>query len=155
MKMIVPIVMGSEADKEWAGKIAGELEKWGIESKMHVLSAHKVPELLIQVIAKYNESDDKICYVTIAGRSNGLSGVTAGSSVHPVIACPPFKDKVDMTVNINSTLQMPSDTPVMTILEPANVAQSIARIFGLIDAEMKIKCVDYVKKVKSSFTINE
>ena len=36
-----------------------------------------------------------------------------------------------MMVNINSTLQMPSKVPVMTILEPENVANSIARMFRL------------------------
>jgi phosphoribosylaminoimidazole carboxylase PurE protein len=153
MNMLVPIIMGSQADKDWALKIAGELDKWGIKSSMHVLSAHKVPELLLQAIIQYNSSEEKICYVTIAGRSNGLSGVTAASSVHPVIACPPFKDKDDMMVNINSTLQMPSDTPVMTILEPSNVALAIAKIFGLVDEDMKNRCRDHINKVKSSFKI--
>ena len=69
-------------------------------------------------------------YVTVAGRSNALSGVVASNSTRPVIACPPFADKDDMMVNINSTLQCPSYVPVMTILEPINVALSIKRIFG-------------------------
>jgi len=34
-------------------------------------------------------------------------------------------------VNINSTLQMPSKTPVLTILEPSNAALSCKAIFGL------------------------
>lgn len=138
---------------EWAKKIDGELEKWGIKTKMYVLSAHKVPEKVLETIYKYNESTDQICYVTIAGRSNGLSGVTAASSIHPVIACPPFSDRDDMMVNINSTLQMPGDTPVLTVLEPKNVAQSIARIFGLCDREMQKKCLDHIEKVKSSFKL--
>jgi hypothetical protein len=29
----------------------------------------------------------------------------SANSVHPVIACPPFKDKMDFMVNINSTLR--------------------------------------------------
>ena len=40
---------------------------------------------------------------------------------NPIITCPPFSDKMDMFTNINSTLQMPSYVPVMTILEPINV----------------------------------
>ena len=68
-------------------------------------------------------------WVTVAGRSNALSGVVAANSKYPVIACPPFKDKDDMMVNINSTLQMPSKVPVMTILEPGNVALAIEKIF--------------------------
>jgi 5-(carboxyamino)imidazole ribonucleotide mutase len=73
----------------------------------------------------------RIIYVTVAGRSNALSGVVACNTSYPVIACPPFKDKSDMMVNINSTLQMPSKVPVMTILEPGNVALAIKRMFNL------------------------
>ena len=42
--------------------------------------------------------------------SNALSGVVACNTHHPVIACPPHVDKVDMMTNINSTLQMPSSS---------------------------------------------
>ena len=70
----------------------------------------------------------RLVFVTVAGRSNALSGVVSCNVSSPVIACPPFKDKTDMMVNINSTLVMPSNVPVMTILEPRNVAISVQRI---------------------------
>ena len=38
--------------------------------------------------------------VTVAGRSNALSGVAAANSKYPVSVCPPFSDKDDMMVNI-------------------------------------------------------
>ena len=69
--------------------------------------------------------------MTIAGRSNALSGFVAANSSFPTLACPPFQDKVDMLVNIHSTLQMPSKTPVMTVLDPVNCAEAVARIFGI------------------------
>lgn len=148
--MLVPILLGSESDREFAAKITGYLDGWGISHEVIVCSAHKVPEKLIGHIKRFNEMKD-IVYVTIAGRSNGLSGCTAGSAVHPVIACPPFKDKDDMTVNINSTLQMPSDTPVMAILDPQNVALSIAKIFALKSSEMEEKVRSHIEAVKSKF----
>lgn len=151
MKILVPILLGSEKDKEWAKKITLELDKWNIPHVMHVLSAHKVPELLIEQIQKYNDFDGQLVYVTIAGRSNGLSGVTAGSSVHPVIACPPFSDKDDMTVNVNSTLQMPSEVPVLTVLDPVNCALAVVRILALSDKELKNKYAAHIKKVKAGF----
>ena len=73
-----------------------------------------------------------IVWVTVAGRSNALSGVVAANSNYPVIACPPFSNKTDMIVNLHSTLQCPSDVPVMTVLEPCNVAIAIKRIFSMI-----------------------
>lgn len=148
--MIVPILLGSASDKDHAQKIVDELNVFGIPSEVIVASAHKVPEKVIEIIEKYNQQQE-VVYVTIAGRSNGLSGVTAGSSYHPVIACPPFKDKSDYMVNIHSTIQMPSDTPVLTVLEPQNVALAIARIFGLSHKDVFEKVVARVKHVKASF----
>ncbi|MCA9374213.1 AIR carboxylase family protein [Candidatus Peregrinibacteria bacterium] len=150
-KMLVPILLGGESDREWAKKITDELDKWGIPHKVQVCSAHKVPELLIEIIREYNQFDGELCYVTIAGRSNGLSGCTAGSSIHPVIACPPFKDKDDMMVNVNSTLQMPSETPVLTVLDPNNVANCIVRMFALSNPDLKARYEDHIKNVKSKY----
>lgn len=153
MEKLVPILLGGESDREWADTIVKELEKWDIPTKIHVVSAHKVPELLVQVIEKYNAFEGLLCYVTIAGRSNGLSGCVAGSSVHPVIACPPFKDKEDMMVNLNSTVQMPSETPVLTVLDPNNVANCIVRMFGLQDADLKKRYMEHLRQVKSKYSL--
>ncbi len=153
MEKLVPVLLGSESDREHAKKITDGLDGWGIKSEVKVVSAHKVPEKLIELVYKYNAFEGDLVYVTIAGRSNGLSGCTAGSSIHPVIACPPFADKSDMMVNINSTLQMPSDTPVMTVLDPKNTVLAIVRIFALNDAELRKKYADHLKTVKDSFNV--
>ena len=42
-------------------------------------------------------------------------------------------DSVNLQTNINSTLMCPSKVPVMTILEPENVAICIRNIFNLIN----------------------
>lgn len=152
-QMLVPVLLGSDKDKDWAARITGELDKWGISHKVQIVSAHKVPELLLEVINKYNQFEGQLCYVTVAGRSNGLSGVTAGSSIHPVIACPPFADKDDMMVNLHSTMQMPSDVPVLTVLDPVNAALCIVRIFALNNGELQKKYREHLKKVKSGFKI--
>lgn len=151
MKSVVPILLGSEKDKPWADKIIAVLDDWEINFEVHVVSAHKVPEKLIDLVRSYNNFDGEVVYITIAGRSNGLSGCTAGSSIHPVIACPPFSDKDDMMVNINSTLQMPSDTPVLTVLDPVNAALSVVRILALQDNDLRIRYIDHIEKIKSSF----
>jgi len=144
-------ILGSESDKEFAEKIISGLKEWGIDHVLHVASAHKVPEKVFALVQEYNDSDEAICYVTIAGRSNGLSGVVAANSIHPVIACPPFKDKEDMILNINSTLQMPSDTPVLTVVDPKNAVSAVARILGLTDSKLKAKVVSKIKEIKASF----
>ena len=80
-----------------------------------------------------------------------MSGVVAANSVHPVIACPPFADKNDMLVNMHSTLQMPSDTPVLTVVDPKNAAVAAVRILGLADENLKAKTEKRIKEIKASF----
>ncbi|MCP4396586.1 MAG: hypothetical protein GY801_04670, partial [bacterium] len=49
----------------------------------------------------------------------------------PVFSCPPFKDNVDMMVNINSSLMMPSKTPAATVVHPDNAAYAALRGLNL------------------------
>lgn len=148
--MIVPILLGSTSDTDHAQKIVDELSAFGIPSEVIVASAHKVPEKVIEIIERFNV-DVEVVYVTIAGMSNGLSGVVAGSSVHPVIACPPFADLSAYQLDIHSSLRMPKDVPVLTVLSPSNAAISIARIFAISHPEVRQKVAERVKKVKASF----
>ena len=88
-------------------------------------------QLKVLEILESNKNENGIVYVTIAGRSNALSGFVAANSEFPTIGCPPFSDKADMLVNIHSTLQMPSQTPVLTVIDPGNCALAVKRIFGV------------------------
>ncbi len=119
--------MGSTSDESWAKKITDKLDTLGIEWEQFAASAHKEPKKVLDILDKYAD-DSGIIYITIAGRSNALSGFVAANSGKPTLACPPFADKIDMMVNINSTLQMPSNTPVLTVLDPGNCALAVKRI---------------------------
>ena len=127
----VVILAGSQSDEKHVEKIKESLRKQKIVVYNHYASAHKNTEVVLSLLKSYNEMKGRIVYVTVAGRSNALSGVVACNTQYPTIACPPFSDKDDFMVNINSTLQMPSNVPVMTILEPVNVALSIKRMLTL------------------------
>ena len=131
---IVVILSGSPSDEWWIEKLRNKFKEGNIYTIEHVCSAHKKTKQVLEILNNYNSYQKfgrKIIFITVAGRSNALSGVVACNTQYPVIACPPFQDKVDMSTNINSTLQMPSNVPVMTILEPSNVVISCARIFNL------------------------
>ena len=124
------LIMGSTSDESHAKKITNKLDDYGIAWEQHAASAHKQPLKVLEILkTKKNEKD--IVYITIAGRSNALSGFVAANSVFPTLACPPFLDKTDMLVKIHSTLQMPSNTPVLTIIDPENCAIAVKRIFGV------------------------
>ena len=124
------IIMGSTSDESHAKKITDKLDSYGIQWEQHAASAHKEPRKVLDILDSNKNETDLVVYITIAGRSNALSGFVAANSKYPTLACPPFSDKADMLVNIHSTLQMPSNTPVLTVLDPGNCALAVKRIFG-------------------------
>ena len=124
------IIMGSTSDEPLAKKIPDKLDEYGITWEQYAASAHKQPLKVLDILTA-NKDEKDIVYITIAGRSNALSGFVAANSEFPTLGCPPFSDKADMMVNIQSTLQMPSNTPVLTIHDPGNCALAVKRIFGV------------------------
>jgi 5-(carboxyamino)imidazole ribonucleotide mutase len=149
--MFVPIILGSEKDQDHAAKITAHLDEFEIPYKVHVASAHKVPEKVLEIIKGYDEGEGPVCYITAAGRSNALSGFVAASSIYPVIGCPPFSDKADMLVNIHSTLQMPSNTPVLTVVDPQNAAMGAIRILAAENSDLRKKVRSHIITLKKSF----
>ena len=124
------LIMGSTFDEPHAKKITDKLDEFEISWEQHAASAHKQPLKVLEILNNNKEEKD-IVYITIAGRSNALSGFVAANSEFPTLGCPPFSDKADMLVNIHSTLQMPSNTPVLTVIDPGNCALGVKRIFGV------------------------
>ena len=124
------IIMGSTADEPHAKKITAKLDEYKINWEQHAASAHKQPLEVLKILES-NKDKENVVYITIAGRSNALSGFVAANSDFPTLGCPPFSDKADMLVNIHSTLQMPSNTPVLTVIDPSNCALAVKRIFGV------------------------
>lgn len=149
--MLVPILMGSKVDEAHARKIAEYLEEFDVKTELYVASAHKVPELVLDIVNDFNKSGDDICYITIAGRSNGLSGVVAANAIHPVIACPPFKDKDDYMANVNSSTLYPSDTPSMLVVDPQNAAQAAIRILALTNDKLRKKVARHINDIKEAY----
>ena len=124
------LIMGSTSDEHHAKKITDKLDEYRISWEQHAASAHKQPLKVLEILND-NKDKESIVYITIAGRSNALSGFVAANSNFPTLGCPPFSDKSDMLVNIHSTLQMPSNTPVLTVIDPGNCALAVKRIFGV------------------------
>ena len=123
------LIMGSTSDEPHAKKITDKLDEYGITWEQYAASAHKQPLKVLEILDT-NKDEQDIVYITIAGRSNALSGFVAANSEFPTLGCPPFSDKADMLVNIHSTLQMPRNTPVLTVIDPGNCALAVKRIFG-------------------------
>ncbi|MCK5039930.1 MAG: AIR carboxylase family protein [Candidatus Aenigmarchaeota archaeon] len=138
MDNIIAIIMGSEGDRDFVKKIEDELKGFDAAFQTKVASAHKTPALVLKTIAEYDKKYDNVVYITVAGLSNGLSGVVAANTKNPVIACPPLNDQNYM-IDVHSTLRMPSKVPSMCVLNPKNAALAAVRILAIEDKKLKEK----------------
>jgi phosphoribosylaminoimidazole carboxylase PurE protein len=135
-KPLVIILMGSKADMEHCTKISDACKQYGLETVMRIASAHKTPEHAVALLKEYEADDRPKVYITVAGRSNALSGFTDGSVSAPVIACPPPSDSFG-GADVFSSLRMPSGIAPAVVLEPVNAALLAAKIFGVANAEVR------------------
>ncbi|MCB0242200.1 MAG: AIR carboxylase family protein, partial [Anaerolineae bacterium] len=75
-------------------------------------------------------------YITVAGRSNALSGLVDGTVAAPVIACPPYSDRFG-GADIFSSLRMPSGIAPAVVLEPSGAALLAAKILSLAEPALR------------------
>ncbi len=144
----VILIMGSPSDLEHAKKIKEILDKYDVFTQFRVVSAHKNGERIPELAEVYNNSMEPGAVIAIAGRSNGLGGALAANLAIPVINCPPFKDKTDLMVNINSSLMMPSKTPAMTVIDTSSAALAALRTLNL--DRLKQIFVKEIAQIKNS-----
>ena len=135
-KPLVVILMGSKADMEHCQKISTACAAYGLETVLRIASAHKTPAHALSILSEYEADERPKVYITVAGRSNALSGFTDGSVSAPVIACPPPSDSFG-GADVFSSLRMPSGIAPAVVLEPVNAALFAAKIFGLTDADLR------------------
>ncbi|MEK7292596.1 MAG: AIR carboxylase family protein [Actinomycetota bacterium] len=126
MKPLVVILMGSPADIDHGRAIKQSAENLGLEVEMRIGSAHRTPEHVLQLLADYERDQRPKVYVTVAGRSNALSGFTDPQVSAPVIACPPPGPECDVW----SSLRMPPGVACAYIAEPSNAAMFAAKILA-------------------------
>jgi len=127
----VMILIGSDIDIKHANKIMKHMKLTNIIGGYCIGSAHKNTKLVLDIIEYINTNYSRVIWITVAGKSNSLSGIVAANTHFPVMACPPFENDIDMMINIQSTLQMPTGVPVMTVLNVNNLAESCGRIFNM------------------------
>ncbi len=142
---LVVILMGSIADLTHCNKIAVAAKNFGLEVVLRIGSAHKTAGHTLKLLREYESDPRPKVYITVAGRSNALSGFTDGAVSAPVIACPPYSEAFG-GADIFSSLRMPSAIAPATVLEPANAALLAAKILGLVDPEVRARVETYQKE---------
>lgn len=141
----IVIIMGSKGDLEHSKKIAKIIGHFGVGCTMRIASAHKVPLRVLEIINSYK--NENVVFITVAGRSNALSGFVDANTTRPVIACPPYSDKFS-GADIFSTLRMPSGVCPLTILEPEEAGLAAIKILALSDKNLESKIEAYQEEKK-------
>lgn len=132
---LVIILMGSKADLAHCERIAEAARSFGLETVLRVGSAHKTAGHTLNLLQQYESLPRPKVFITVAGRSNALSGFTDGAVSAPVIACPPPSDSYG-GADIYSSLRMPSGIAPGVVLDPANAALLAAKILALCDPQV-------------------
>ncbi|HEX9018878.1 MAG TPA: AIR carboxylase family protein [Anaerolineaceae bacterium] len=154
MKPLLVILMGSKSDLKHAEKIAEAARPFGLDVEMRVGSAHKTAGLVLDMLQAYEADPRPKVYVTIAGRSNALSGFTDGCVSAPVIACPPSSEAFG-GADIYSSLRMPSGIAPAVVLEPTNAALLAAKMIGVYDAEVRAAVKAYQKVMQDTILADD
>ncbi len=141
----VVVLMGSRSDVDFATPIGNVLEDFHVRYEFRVASAHKTPRELLKILERYEKSEEKIVYITVAGLSDALSGVVAGFTKYPVIACPPDSEKYGWTKVFSSTIT-PRGVPVLFVAEPENAALAATKILAVSDSSLQKNIVGYQQK---------
>ncbi|SUY46900.1 phosphoribosylaminoimidazole carboxylase catalytic subunit [Clostridium putrefaciens] len=149
--MKVAIIFGSKSDKEIMRGAVTALEEIGIEYKASILSAHRVPEKLLEVIRQVEEEDFQ-CIIAGAGLAAHLPGVIASHSILPVIGVP-INVALGGQDSLYSIVQMPKGVPVATvgINNSYNAGILAAQILSIKYPKIKDSLNKYRKDMKEKF----
>ena len=156
--MKVAIIFGSQSDKEIMKKAADLLRGMGVEYSAHILSAHRVPELLTKTIRELEASGTEVI-IAGAGLAAHLPGVIASQTLLPVIGVPLTAGSSAAPGGLAgmdalfSIVQMPKPIPVAAvgIDNAANAAQLACQILALKYPELKTKLESARVKMKENF----
>lgn len=149
--MSVGIIFGSKSDSDIMKNAAVALKEFGVDYEAHILSAHRVPEKLMEVIVQM-ENNGVECIIAGAGLAAHLPGVIASHTVIPVIGVP-INAALQGMDSLLSIVQMPKAIPVATvgINNSYNAGMLAVQILSLKDLELKNKLIEYRKEMKEKF----
>jgi len=150
--MRAAIIFGSKSDSTTMKKAADVLRDFGVPFSAHVLSAHRVPELLEETLAKL-EAEGTEVIIAGAGLAAHLPGVIASKTALPVVGVPLNAGGMGGMDALLSIVQMPKQIPVATVGvdNAANAAYLACQILAIKYPELKEKVSAFRTKMKADF----
>jgi 5-(carboxyamino)imidazole ribonucleotide mutase len=145
---LIGIIMGSDSDLGIMQKAMDICKEFDIAYEVKILSAHRTPDEHSDY-AKTAVSRGLKVIIAAAGGAAHLPGVTAASTILPVIGVPIFTKSLNGMDSLLSIVQMPGGIPVATVaIDGAKNAALLAiQIIATGDEKLRMKLVDYKKQM--------
>ncbi|MBD5142060.1 MAG: 5-(carboxyamino)imidazole ribonucleotide mutase [Ruminococcus sp.] len=146
MSKKVAVIMGSDSDFPVVKSAVEKLKSFGVPYEVHVMSAHRTPELAAE-FSKHAVENGFGVIIAAAGKAAHLGGVLAAHTILPVIGIPVKSDALDGMDALLATVQMPPGIPVATvgINSAANAGILAVQMLALSDSEL----AEALQKMKS------
>ncbi|MEN9711414.1 MAG: 5-(carboxyamino)imidazole ribonucleotide mutase [Actinomycetota bacterium] len=147
---LVGIVMGSDSDWPVMEAAASVLDDFGIAYESDVVSAHRMPQAMIDYGKSASERGLKVI-IAGAGGAAHLPGMLASVTTLPVIGVPVPLAQLDGMDSLLSIVQMPGGVPVATvgIGNAKNAGLLAARIISTFDENVAAQMLSYQADLES------
>ncbi|MCH1404051.1 MAG: 5-(carboxyamino)imidazole ribonucleotide mutase [Candidatus Nanopelagicales bacterium] len=133
----VGICMGSDSDWATMEAASAALDEFAVAHRVDVVSAHRMPEEMIEYGKSARSSGLRII-IAGAGGAAHLPGMLASVSVVPVIGVPVNATPLGGMDSLLSIVQMPSGVPVATVAVGGarNAGLLAVRMLGIADESL-------------------
>jgi len=148
--MKVAILMGSEKDMPKMEPCATVLESFSIPHEVHVMSAHRTPELVAEFASGARDNGVGVI-ICGAGKAAHLAGAVAAHSTLPIIGVPIAAGGLGGVDALYSTVQMPTGIPVATVAidSAANAAYLAASILSIANTDLAHRLAVYRESLRT------
>ena len=110
----VAVIMGSDSDLKVVEKAITTLKDYGVETEVHIYSAHRTPVEAKEFTASARDNGIGVI-IAAAGKAAHLAGAIAANTTLPVIGIPIKASALEGIDALLSTVQMPAGIPVATV----------------------------------------
>jgi 5-(carboxyamino)imidazole ribonucleotide mutase len=143
----VALFMGSASDWKHLRAAVDVMDELGLESRVHVSSAHRTPQRTIDLV-RAAEADGCQAFICAAGMAAHLAGVVAAHTLKPVLGVPLPGGVLDGVDALLSTVQMPGGIPVATFAVGKAGARNAAFFAAALVADDRPEVAEALKRAR-------
>ena len=147
----VGIVMGSDSDWPVMQPAASACEEFGVAYEADVVSAHRMPEAMIEY-GRAAAGRGLAVIIAGAGGAAHLPGMLAAVTPLPVIGVPVPLKYLDGMDSLLSIVQMPAGVPVATVAigNARNAGLLAVRILAVADRELQQRMAEFQVELRQA-----